>query len=141
MIIIAKSHLLKSIVTCLHFIQIFLKLCETLFLKFLKITCESLKSFLGGDLIRREPANHTTLLGDQVCLPLFQARGWTNYMLKLSAWDEELTFEFLQMLKDGVAIVRDVRVLFLPKIVVKIIELPLAGEEFLETMDLVIARA
>ena len=45
------------------------------------------------------------------------------------------------MLKDGVSIVRGVRVLFSPEIVAKTMELPLAGEEFLETMDLVTARA
>ena len=89
----------------------------------------------------REPTNHTTLLGDQVCLPLFQARGWTNYMLKLSTWDEELTLEFLQTLKDGIAIIRGVRVFFSPEITIEIMELPLAGEEFSETMHPVTTRA
>ena len=90
---------------------------------------------------RRELANHTTLLGDQVCLPIFQARGWTNYMLKLSTWDEELTLEFLQMLRDGFATVKGVRVLFSPKIAVEIMDLPLVGEEFSDALDPVLARA
>ena len=45
------------------------------------------------------------------------------------------------MLKDGVSIVRGVRVLFSPKIVAKIMELSLAGEEFSKIMNPLTARA
>lgn len=73
-----------------------------------------------GDLKRRELADHTTLLGDLVCLPIFQARGWKNYMFKLSTWAEEIALEFLQTLRDGFAIDKGVRVLFSPEITVEI---------------------
>ena len=62
-------------------------------------------------------------------------------MLKVSTWDEEITLEFVQMLKDVVAMVRGISIPFSPKIIAEIMEFPLAGEEFLETMDLVMATA
>ena len=62
-------------------------------------------------------------------------------MFKLSAWGDDLTLEFLQMLRDGFATIRGVRVLFSPKIAPKIMELPLTGEEFSDTLDPVLARA
>ena len=96
---------------------------------------------MGGDLIRQEPADHTTLLGDQVCLPIFQANGWTNYMLKFSTQDEELALEFLQTLKDSIATGRGCKGSILTRNFAKIMEFPLAGEEFSEAMDPVMARA
>jgi len=64
-----------------------------------------------------------------------------NYMLKLFAWNEELALEFLQTLRDGFAIVRGERVSFSPKIVENIIEFPLEGEQFSDTLDTFLARS
>ena len=83
---------------------------------------------MGGGLLRREPTDHTTLLGDPVFLPIFPARGWMNYMFKLSTWNEELAFESLRTLTDDFSIVKGIRALFLPKIATEIMELPLEGE-------------
>ena len=45
------------------------------------------------------------------------------------------------MLRDAFSIVRGVRVQFSPKILAKIMELPLAGEDFLDELDLISDRA
>ena len=45
------------------------------------------------------------------------------------------------MLRDGFAIARGVRFPFLTEIAAEIMEFPLAREEFLDTLDLVLARA
>ena len=62
-------------------------------------------------------------------------------MLKVFGWNEEVTLEFLQTLKDGAVVAKALRVLFLPKIVANIMDFPLEWEEFLEAMDSVTARA
>ena len=85
---------------------------------------------MGGDLICKEPSHHTTLLNDWLCLPIFEARGWMNYILKLSGWNEEVTLQLLQTLKDGAAMVKGLSISFSLEIVADIMELPLEGEEF-----------
>ena len=45
------------------------------------------------------------------------------------------------MLKDGFTIVRGIRIMFSPKIVAEIMELPRAREEFSNALDIVLARA
>ena len=62
-------------------------------------------------------------------------------MFKLFAWEEELTLEFLQTLRDGFATIKGVRVSFSAEIATEIMEFPLEGEEFLGTLDVVSARA
>lgn len=83
---------------------------------------------MGRGLLRTESTDHTTLLRDLGCLPIFDARGWENYMFKLSPWNEELALEFFQMLRDGFDTLRGVRVLFSPEITANIMELMLEGE-------------
>ena len=116
-----------------------LKICSEEF--FFKFEFATIQENMGGDLIRKEPFDHTTLLNDNLCIPLLQASNWMTYILMLSNWDEEVTLQFLQTLKDGVVEVKGLRVPFSLKIVVEIMELPLEGEEFSDAMDLVIAQA
>lgn len=49
---------------------------------------------MGGSPIKREPTDHTLILQDQDCEPLYKVCGWLDYFLKLHTYGDNVALEF-----------------------------------------------
>lgn len=79
---------------------------------------------MGGGIQRNEPIDHQVLLGDANSYEMFRRRGWLDCFLILNRFDEEVALQFMTTLRDGIAVVKGLRIEFLEEEIVKVTGLP-----------------
>lgn len=79
---------------------------------------------MGGGIQRNEPIDHQVRLGDIVSYEMFRIRGWLYYFLSLNGFDEEVTLQFMTTLRNGVIVVKGLRIEFSKEVIAKVTRFP-----------------
>ena len=89
---------------------------------------------MGGEPQQNELVDHRVLPENLVTCSLFQQWGWLAYCLSLKQFDEEIVLQFHNMLQDGYANFKGIRIEFIEQVVVEVTGLPIDGEQWIEDM-------
>ena len=85
---------------------------------------------MGRCIQRNGPIDHRVLLGDPTTCEMFRRRGWLDYCLSLKGFNEEVSCQFMTTLRDGVVVVKDLRIKFSEEMIVEVTRLPQEGKNW-----------
>ena len=75
---------------------------------------------MGVGIQRNEPIDHQVLLGDAINCEIFRRREWLDYCLSLNRFNEEVALQFMTTLRDGVVVVKGLRIEFSKEVIAEV---------------------
>lgn len=79
-------------------------------------------------------------MGDAVSYEMFRRRGWLDYCLIMNRFDEEVALQFMTTLRNGIAMVKGLRIEFLEEVIAEVTRFPQEGKKWEKEFNLKIAR-